>query len=118
MAFELVNLSCITNNAKSGVVPSIWEFYNKNGDTVTTAGYIPFETGIKNNDRVLVLASTASVQPAWYYATVSSGVVTLTACAGGSISSFADVTITSATDGDVLTYDGDDKVWKNAQPAA
>lgn len=111
--FKLVNISCVANNAKSGVIPSIWEYYNSDGDTITTAGYIPYGVGVKNNDRVLVLGSTASVAPAWYYASVSSGVVTLAACASASIKDLADVTITDATSGDTLLYDG--TKWVNNQ---
>lgn len=115
MAFSLENLSCIANNAKTGVVPAIWEYYNKSSDTITTAGYLPKDCGVRNGDKILVISSTSSDAPVWYYATVSSGVITLAASTVAkptmSINDLSDVTITSATDDDVLTYDTDK--WVN-----
>lgn len=116
MSFKIDNLTCIANNAKSGVIPAIWEYYNSNSDTVTTAGYFPLKCGIKAGDKILVVSTTASDAPVWHYAAVSSGVITVTACTTPSIpsslSDLSDVTITSATDGDVLTYDTDK--WVNS----
>ena len=39
MAFDRENLTIVTNNVKSGVVPAKYWFYNESDDTVTTAGY-------------------------------------------------------------------------------
>lgn len=39
MAFNRNNLSIVVNNAKSGVVPSLWFYYNDGDDTVTAAGF-------------------------------------------------------------------------------
>lgn len=115
MAFSLENLTCIANNAKSGVIPAVWEYYNKASDTVTSAGFFPASCGVKAGDKVLVITSTASDEPQWHYASVSSGVITLAACTLGkpsmSINDLSDVTITSATNGDVLAYDG--TKWAN-----
>jgi phage gp37-like protein len=78
MAFKEQNLSCVSNNAKIGVVPAVWVYWNEATDTVTTAGYIPGNYGVKAKDQVLVIAANGQSN-AWYYASVSSGVVTLTA---------------------------------------
>lgn len=116
MAFSLENLTCIANNAKSGVIPAVWEYYNKGSDTVTSSGFFPASCGVKAGDKILVVTTTASDAPAWYYASVSSGVITLAACtvakpSNMSINDLSDVTITSATSGDVLAYDG--TKWAN-----
>lgn len=120
MAFNLANLSCIANNAKSGVIPALWEYYNSNSDTITTAGYFPPNCGIKAKDKILVISATASDMPMWYYASVTSGVITVSACSQPSITlslnDLSDVTITSATDNDILTYDTDK--WVNEQPSS
>ena len=118
MAFELVNLTIFANNMKSKVVPSLWEYYNKNGDNVAAAGYIPYSTGLKNNDRVLVVTTSNKVQPAWYYASISNKVITLVACdtvpASISLDSLQDVEITEAASGNFLKYNG--SKWVNDTP--
>lgn len=77
MSFNAKNLTPI-NVVKEGVIPSLWAFYNKDSDTVTTAGYIPYKTGIKAKDQVLVIPADGASN-AWYHASVSSGVITLSA---------------------------------------
>ena len=119
MAFERVNLINIASSTKSSVIPAIWEYYNKAGDDVTAVGYVPAFSGIKNNDRVLVVTTSAKVQPAWYYATVASNKVTLGACdtvpASITLDSLQDVELTSASSGNVLKYNG--TKWVNEPPA-
>lgn len=78
MAFKEQNLSCISNNAKIGVVPALWMFWNEANDTVTTAGYIPANYGMKAKDQVVVVDNDGG-NAVWYNATVSSGVITLVA---------------------------------------
>jgi hypothetical protein len=39
MAFNTENLGLLGNNAKSGIVPVVYTYYNKDSDTVTEAGY-------------------------------------------------------------------------------
>ena len=39
MAFTLENLTIATNNIKAGVIPSVWYYYNKADDLVTTADF-------------------------------------------------------------------------------
>ena len=78
MAFKEQNLSCISNNAKIGVVPALWMYWNEAGDTVTAAGYIPASYGMKAKDQVIVVDNDGG-NAVWYNATVSSGVITLVA---------------------------------------
>ena len=78
MAFKEQNLSCISNNAKIGVVPALWMYWNEAGDTVTTAGYIPANYGMKAKDQVIVVDNDGG-NAVWYNATVSNGVITLVA---------------------------------------
>lgn len=119
MAFSIENLSCIANNAKSGVIPAVWEYFNKSSDTVTTAGYFPVKCGIKAGDKILVISSTASDAPVWHYAAVSSNVITVSACTVAkpsmSIDDLSDVTITTAANGNTLKYNG--SKWVNDTPS-
>ena len=39
MAFTLENLTIATNHIKSGIVPSVWYYYNEDNDLVTTANF-------------------------------------------------------------------------------
>ena len=78
MAFKEQNLSCISNNAKIGVVPALWMYWNEAKDTVTTAGYIPANYGMKAKDQVIVVDNDGG-NAVWYNATVSSGKITLVA---------------------------------------
>lgn len=77
MAFNLDNLKTIGNNQGAGKTPLLWTYYNSNSDTVTTAGYIPSNVGMSARDHVLVVP--ASGIGTMYVATVSSGVITLSA---------------------------------------
>lgn len=80
MAFKMKNLTAFGNTAKRNETPALWIFYNEGGDTITTAGFFPINCGVANKDKVLVITTTASADPAWYYATISSGKITLAAC--------------------------------------
>jgi hypothetical protein len=77
MAFSLDNLKSIGNNQGSGKTPLLWIYNNAGGDTVTTAGYIPANVGVKARDQIIVVP--ADGKGALYNATVSSGVITLVA---------------------------------------
>ena len=76
--FNVENLSCVANNAKIGKVPALWMYWNEAGDTVTTAGYIPANYGMKAKDQVIVVDNDGG-NAVWYNATVSNGVITLVA---------------------------------------
>lgn len=77
MTFKLENLKSIGNNQGSGKTPMLW-MYDAGSDTVTSAGYIPSNVGVKNHDQIIVVPSNG--KGALYSATVSSsGVITLAA---------------------------------------
>lgn len=78
MAFNAKNLRPLGDTVTSSVAPVIWVYFNSASDTVTTAGYIPAGYGVKAKDQVIVIPA-AGTSVAWHYATVSSGVITLTA---------------------------------------
>jgi hypothetical protein len=58
MAFTIKNISSITNNKNliaGGGIPSRFQFWNEDGDTVTTEDYIPLGNGIRKGDQVIVV---------------------------------------------------------------
>lgn len=77
MAFKSENLTPIANNAKLGVVPALWMYYNEAGDTVTSAGYIPANYGVSAKDQIIVVDNTGNSK--FYHATVSASKITLVA---------------------------------------
>lgn len=77
MAFDLAKLKTVGNNAGRGKTPLYWIYDNADADTVTTAGFIPSNVGMSARDQVLVVPATG--KGTLYAATVSSGVITLTA---------------------------------------
>lgn len=78
MSFKAKNLRPLGDNTTTGVVPQLWLFFNEDGDTVTTAGYIPNKYGVKAKDMVMVIPA-AGTSIVWYHATVAAGVITLAA---------------------------------------
>lgn len=80
MAFTAKYLRPLGDNVTSSVSPVVWTYYNAAGDTLTAAGFIPANYGVKAGDKILAIGATASALPVWYYASVSSGVITLGAC--------------------------------------
>jgi hypothetical protein len=57
MAFKKLNLYSLGGNAKSGVVPAFWSYWNQDNDTVTNANFVPKDTGLKHGDQIIVIAS-------------------------------------------------------------
>lgn len=78
MAFKAKNLRPLMDNVTTGVVPCVWMYFNEASDTVTTAGFIPKGYNVNAKDQVLVVTANGQSN-AWYYASVSNGVITLTA---------------------------------------
>ena len=76
--FNAENLSCVWNNAKIGKVPAMWFYYNEAGDSVTDAGFIPAEYGMRAKDQVIVVDANGD-NDVWYHATVVGGKITLVA---------------------------------------
>jgi len=54
MAFKKTNLSICNNSIKSGAVPSLWIYYNEDGDAVTTTGFFE-EARMTVGDKVMVM---------------------------------------------------------------
>jgi hypothetical protein len=79
MAFSRANLTPIGNNAKRGSVPSLWLYYNEDGDTVTTSGYMTNSYELTAGDIILELASNKQTLTFYYVSAVSSGAATLVA---------------------------------------
>lgn len=55
MAFKLTNLRCIGNQETSGVIPSLWLYWNEAQDTMTTAGLFDADSGVKAGDQVIAI---------------------------------------------------------------
>lgn len=75
MAFKRQNLTPFANNGKKGRVPVLYVYWNKDNDTVTTAGFFPygdFEVG----DQIIVIDSDYANNE-WYNVTISNKIITL-----------------------------------------
>lgn len=59
MAFNIINLTPL-ENGKNNKISTLWTFDNKDGDTITTAGYFNKLCGLKNNDVVIEVNTTAA----------------------------------------------------------
>lgn len=77
MAYKRENITCYANNARTGVVPALWLYYNEAGDTVTTAGYV-VDQRIAKNDVVTVIG-TDHKKAEYYVSAAENGKATLTA---------------------------------------
>lgn len=77
MAFSRERLTCYANNARTGVVPALWLYYNSAADTVTSAGYIK-DNRIAVGDIVKVVGTDHKVAD-YYVSAASEGAATLTA---------------------------------------
>lgn len=77
MAFSRERLTCYANNARTGVVPALWLYYNEAGDTVTGAGYIK-DNRMAVNDVVKVIGADHKIAE-YYVSAVTAGAATLTA---------------------------------------
>lgn len=79
MAFKLTNLRPVGAHEASGVQPVLWTYFNEASDTVTTAGYLAKDCGVKAKDQVLVIAANGQTSK-WHYASVAAdGKITITA---------------------------------------
>jgi len=75
MAFNRENLSIVVNNAKSGVVPSLWFFWNESTDTVTDAGYFT-DKRLNVGDQIEVLAAAFTSSIRYRVSSVTDGAAT------------------------------------------
>nr|DAE46869.1 MAG TPA: hypothetical protein [Caudoviricetes sp.] len=77
MAFSREKLTCYANNARTGVVPALWLYYNDAGDVVTSAGFVK-DNRMAVNDVVKVIGKDHKIAD-YYVSAVSAGAATLTA---------------------------------------
>lgn len=56
MSFNIKNLTPVANNAKAGIVPVLWMYYNKDNDTITTADYFKEEMRLQDKDQILCVS--------------------------------------------------------------
>lgn len=83
MAYSIKNLQCLTNNKQNlegSGVPSRWQYWNEDDDTVTTAGFIPKFNGVKAGDQIIVVdADYGNSTDYNATANATTGVITLVA---------------------------------------
>lgn len=77
MAFSRERLTCYANNARTGVVPALWLYYNEDRDTVTSDGYFK-DNRMAKNDIVKVVGTDHKIAD-YYVSAVTAGAATLTA---------------------------------------
>lgn len=75
MAFSRERLTCYANNARTGVVPALWLYYNKDSDTVTSDGYFK-DNRMAKNDIVKVVGIDHKIAD-YYVSAVTAGAATL-----------------------------------------
>lgn len=80
MSFKYDNLTPFANTTKLGVKPALWLYHNADADTVTTAGFIPADAGVKSGDYIIVTLATGNVAPKAYRTSIADDVVSLAAC--------------------------------------
>ena len=56
MSFNIELLTPL-NNGKNGKVPTMWTYWNKDGDTLTETGYFPKSYGLRNGDQIVVIGA-------------------------------------------------------------
>lgn len=94
MAFNRENLTIIANNAKSGVVPSLWFYWNEASDTVTTSGFFT-DKRLNVGDQIEVLVAAFTSSTRYRVSAVTDGEATVVA-----------TSVTSLTLGGVQTLTG------------
>ena len=77
MSFNIENLTPL-NNGKNGKVPTMWTYFDKNGDTLTETGYFPKSCGLRNGDQVIVISADYTTRTNGYVLE-SNGILTFTA---------------------------------------
>lgn len=77
MAFSRDKLTCYAGNARTGVVPALWYYYNDAGDTVTSAGFIE-DNRMSVNDVVTVIGADHKMAD-YYVSAAADGKATLKA---------------------------------------
>jgi hypothetical protein len=78
MAFTRENLTIMSNNVKSGVVPAPYFYYNEAGDTVTDAGFF-VDTRLNVGDIIQELKADYTVLTFYRVSATTAGAATVLA---------------------------------------
>lgn len=118
MSFKLDNFGSDSSNAKStlgGV--RYYRYYNKNSDTITTAGYFPAELGLDVGDRIAVIPASKTEADEFYVVTSIANrkvVVTKTETTIASLEQFEEMPEASAENlGKIVQYVGETDTYTN-----
>lgn len=65
MAFNLENLSIVTNSVKAGAVPAVWLYYNEGNDVVTATSFFAVRGRFTVGDIILVMRADNRVPEAY-----------------------------------------------------
>lgn len=77
MAFKLENFGSEVANIKSILGGRrFFTYENPEGDDLTTAGYFPFNLGLKVGDEISVKETNADAAVVYYVKTIANGVIT------------------------------------------
>lgn len=60
MSYTVKNLCCFGGQVESGN-PKLWKYKVPTGDTVTTAGYFPVESGIADGDIIMAISTALTM---------------------------------------------------------
>lgn len=80
MAFKKTNLTIVTNNVKAGYTPSLWAYYNEDGDNVTSANYFE-EQRLTVGDLIMVYSAASLGRITYRVSAKSTDTFTATATA-------------------------------------
>lgn len=78
MAFDRENLVALGGNAKSGVVPVSYSYYNESGDTVTATGYFN-DIRVKAGDQIVSISADYTTRVQYYVSAVANNAATVIA---------------------------------------
>lgn len=76
MTFKIMNLTPLSQG-KNGAVPCSFTYWNEDNDTLTTAGFFPKDTGLRNGDQLTIISNDYTTIKTGYL-TESDNVLTLT----------------------------------------
>lgn len=77
MSFNIELLTPL-NNGKNGKVPTMWTYWNKDGDTLTETGYFTKSSGLRNGDQIVVIGADYTTRTNGYVLE-SNGILTFIA---------------------------------------
>jgi hypothetical protein len=92
MSFTRENLTIIGNSIKSGIVPSLFAYFNEYNDTVTASNYFS-DRRLVLGDQIIVISQNKTALAYYYVSAVSTlaGTATVTASVGADLSDYAKI---------------------------